>query len=167
MEKRLETLLPVGHRERPIAGGGGQGGSKTPLLPGRKALLGQKACIFPTPGQIPGQSMAATGRRPRTLRKSHSHPPGPGAQAWLSLKLTQGDTASHHEAAASDKRLHQGGRGRSTGGGVGWVGGRCGEQRLISDEGGAGTLQTALLHTHQAPLCTRELCAPLRGELKA
>lgn len=146
MEKRLEILLPVGHRERPIADGGGQDGSKTPLLPGRKALLGQKACIFPTPGQIPGQSMAATGRRPRMLRKPHSHPPGPGAQAWLSLKLAQGDTASHHEAAASDKRLHQGGRGRSTAG----ADQRCGRSGNAADSPPAHT---------PGPHCAQGNCA--------
>lgn len=75
MEKRLDTLPPVGHRERPIAARGGQGGSKTPLDPGRKALLGQKPCFFPTPGQIPGQSMAATGRRPRNDEKTPLPPP--------------------------------------------------------------------------------------------
>lgn len=75
MEKRLETLPPAGHRERPIDGRGGQGGSKTPLLPGRKALLGQETCFFRTPGQMPGQSAAATGRRPRNAEKTPLPPP--------------------------------------------------------------------------------------------
>ena len=93
------------------------------------------------------------------LRKPHCHPPGSVAQAWLSPKLDQSDTASHHGAAPSDKHLHQGGRSQS-------ARRATGEQGLISDKGGAGTLQTALPHAHQAAHCAQGNCA-LQGDLKA
>lgn len=54
--KRLGALLSIGHKQRPQAG---QAGRKTPFLPGRKGLLGQKTCLLPTPRQIPGKSLAA------------------------------------------------------------------------------------------------------------
>lgn len=103
--------------------------------------------------------MAATGRRPRNAEKAPLPPPRPRGTGLAKPEVAQGDTASHHEAAASDKSLHQGGGGRSTGGAVG-------EQGLTSDEGGAGILQTAL-HTHQAPTVHRGTVRSTAGGIES